>query len=146
MVDFGSVGSLKMSRVYKNCKSYQNNEIILHRCQNLSTCNFLILHYITLKPKQDDELDIQLAPDTKIELVSGGFLYPQTQPLQCASPRSAYPQFEIKQVINNKIALMNKVLYFYTQEVAKIAAIKGISNKIACLIKQTFAYSKILPR
>ena len=83
MVDFGSVGSLKMSRVYKNCKSYQNNEIILHRCQNLSTCNFLILHYITLKPKQDDELDIQLAPDTKIELVSGGFPYPQTQPLQC---------------------------------------------------------------
>ena len=90
MVDFGSVGSLKMSRVYKNCKSYQNNEIILHRCQNLSTCNFLILHYITLKPKQDDELDIQLAPDTKIELVSGGFLYPQTQPLQCARRRKRY--------------------------------------------------------
>ena len=96
MVDFGSVGSLKMSRVYKNCKSYQNNEIILHRCQNLSTCNFLILHYITLKPKQDDELDIQLAPDTKIELVSGGFLYPQTQPLQCAMGQKLYKTVSLK--------------------------------------------------
>ena len=72
----GSVVSPKRSYMYYNPKNFQNNNIILHKQQIGIDYNNFRLPYNLTKPKQNDQMDTQLPPDTKIEVVYAGTLDP----------------------------------------------------------------------
>ena len=72
----GSPVSLKRCYVQYNPWDYKNNRIILHKCLITIDYNNFRFPYILLKPKQNDQMDTQLPPDTKIEVVYAGTLDP----------------------------------------------------------------------